>query len=126
MGLVMAGAAAGLLCGCVPATEKTTLAHELLVAARSDAGLAVGPRWCDDCSVSVTDARRSGVEPSLAAAVVHVSYNDAGDQGQTVIFNERQGRWHVLSGNARACERLARVDRVPIRVLRRLGVCLRG
>src|SRR5205823_2430006 len=105
------------------ATENTTLARELLASAKNDAALGVGPRWCDDCSVSLTDTRRSKVEPTLAAALLHISYNGAGDTRRTVLFSERRGQWHVLSGNAGSCQQLARADRVPTGVLRHLGVC---
>jgi hypothetical protein len=106
--------------GCVPDTQDTPLARALLKAANDDPGLAIGKRWCDDCTVSVTDARRSG---TVAAASVHISFNQEGNDTNLVLFAHRDGRWRVLSGSAAGCGRLARIDHIPVNALRSLDVC---
>jgi hypothetical protein len=109
---------------CVPDTQDTPLAHALLKTANNSAWLAIGKQWCDDCTVSVTDARRSPADPQVAAATIHIAFNQEGDETHLVFFAKRGGGWRVLHGtNARGCTRLARMDRVPLRALTSLGVC---
>jgi hypothetical protein len=112
-----------LLCGatgCVPGSDSTRLATALLAAARDSRALDVGPEYCDDCSTSITDARRSPIDPAFAVATLHVAFNSAGDQKTRLVFARRTNRWHVLMDADQACER---GRPIPLSVARSLGLC---